>query len=129
MSEFDETNKLNEENKTSDTLAPSSNPSNATPSTPIPSDKKDKSKTFKIVISIAFVLIFILFVFLMTTFSKLDREGLTCMSSPFVWGARVVAEQEGGLSCTCITDSSKAFSFNEEGTSLIQDYSMGVRDE
>lgn len=81
-----------------------------------------KNKGLQLFIIFGMIAIIILMGFLVKNFAKIDKEGTACMSSPFVWGARKVAEKEGSVTCSCTTSSSKTFTFNEEKMSQVSNY-------
>lgn len=85
-----------------------------------------RNKLLKIFIIVGLLVIIILMVFLIAEFSRIATEGTACISSPFVWGARKVAEKEGGgMFCSCTTNSGKTFTFNEKKMGLVQEYGWG----
>ena len=85
-------------------------------------ESQKKNKGLQLFITLGMIAMILLMVFLVKNFAQIDKEGTACMSSPFVWGARKVAEDEGGCSCSCTTPSSKSFTFNEDKMSSVIDY-------
>jgi len=81
-----------------------------------------KNNPLKVFIVVGVILIIFLMIFTIREFSQIKKEGIACMSSPFVWGAQKVAEKEDGISCSCVTHSGKTFNFDEKKMGQVQDY-------